>query len=48
MDVTVTEPAYWQSIIGTYLRSGFVLLTGISAFLFQSKKQDFNKRVPFY
>lgn len=41
MDVTVTEPALFGSRLLAHICAPvFVLLTGISAFLFQSKKQD--------
>ncbi len=37
----------WQSIIGPYLCSGFVLLTGISAFYFSQKNKIYSKHVLF-
>ena len=47
MDVTVTEPALFGSRLLAYLCSGFVLLTGISAFYF-SQKQDLQQTRAFY
>lgn len=49
MDVTVTEPALFGSRLLAHICAPvFVLLTGISAFLFQSKNRTYNKRAPFY
>ncbi len=48
MDVTVTEPALFGSRLLAHICAPvFVLLTGISAFLFQSKKQDLQQTRAF-
>ena len=48
MDVTVTEPALFGSRLLTHICAPVVvLLTGISAFLFQSKKQDLQQTRAF-
>lgn len=49
MDVTVTEPALFSSRLLAHICAPvFVLLTGISAFLFQSKNKIYSKHVLFY
>lgn len=49
MDVTVTEPALFGSRLLAHICAPvFVLLTGISAFLFQSKNKIYSKLVLFY
>lgn len=48
MDVTVTEPALFGSRLLAHICAPvFVLLTGISAFLFHSKKQDLQQTRAF-
>ncbi|WP_224993637.1 DUF1624 domain-containing protein [Acinetobacter pittii] len=48
MDITVTEPALFGSRLLAHICAPvFVLLTGISAFLFQSKKQDLRQTRAF-
>lgn len=48
MDVTVTEPALFGSRLLAHICAPvFVLLTGISAFLFQSKKQNLQQTRAF-
>lgn len=49
MDVTVTEPALFGSRLLAHICAPvFVLLTGISAFLFQSKKTGLTTNTCFF